>query len=108
MKLLCECGQTISDTTDRLPYKAYFIADQDLFDMWDTMDKIIADVADARKTTEEAERAHRMASSFYRTMYQCLKCGRLLVADLQGNRSIYAPTSTEDSRNILEGKNKTV
>ncbi len=102
MKMRCECGEIISDQTDCLPYKAHFIADQDWFGVFDTLDQIVANVAAGRMTADDAQtavrRAHVTAS---RQMYQCGKCGRLLVADLKHNMSIYAPTSATDSRQIL-------
>ena len=105
MKLRCECGEIIADQTDFLPYKAHLIADQDWFGVFDALDKIVSDVADARLTVDEAQTALRNTlSSESREMYQCGKCGRLLVHTLQGNTNIYAPTSDEDSRHILRSR----
>src|SRR6266511_3646463 len=102
MKMRCECGEIISDQTDCLPNKAHFIADQDWFGVFNAIDQIVSDVAAGSMTADDAQtavrRTHLTAS---RQMYQCSKCGRLLVADLQHNMNIYAPTSDTDSRQIL-------
>lgn len=105
MKMRCECGEIITDQTDNLPYKAHFIPDQEWFGMFDAMDRVITDVAAGRTSTEDAHlailRAHLAAS---RHMYQCRKCGRLIVADRQRNMNIYSPTSDADSREILRSR----
>jgi hypothetical protein len=104
MKMRCECGEIISHQTDNLPYKAHFIADQDWFSVSDAIDQIISDVASGRTTVDAAQTAFRVVhNKEKRTMFQCSKCGRLLVADWQRNRNIYAPTSDTDSRQILRG-----
>ena len=107
MKIRCECGEIISDQTDYLPYKAHFISDQDWFGVFDAIDRIISDVAAGRMTTDEAQmavrRTHLTAS---RQMYQCSKCGRLLLDDLQRKINIYAPTSDADSRQILRSHHR--
>jgi hypothetical protein len=41
MKIGCYCGGVIYDQTDCLPTKAYFVADEDYFDMMDKMDEAI-------------------------------------------------------------------
>jgi hypothetical protein len=109
MKTRCECGETITDQTDYLPYKAHFISDQDWFGVFDAIDQIVSEVATGRMTIDDAQtavrRTHLTAS---RHMYQCGKCGRLLVVDLQRKVNIYAPTSDTDSRQILRSHNNTV
>ncbi|PWU09791.1 MAG: hypothetical protein C5B50_26710 [Verrucomicrobia bacterium] len=107
MKMRCECGEIISDNTDYLPYKAFLIADEDWFGVADAIDEITSEVASGRTTILAAETAVRVVlNKKSRTMYQCSKCGRLLVADWQHNRHIYAPISDADSRQILRGHDK--
>jgi hypothetical protein len=105
MKMRCECGAIITDQTDDLPYKAYFIPDQDWNGFTETIDQIVGAVAAGNMTTHDAETAVRqvyLAKS--RSMYQCSKCGRLLVIDVQGNANNYAPTLEADSRQILKSR----
>lgn len=105
MKMRCECGEIISDQTDQLPYKAHFIPDQDWDDVCDTINQIIGAVAAGSMTVDDAQMAVlnvHLAKS--RTMYQCSKCGRLLVQDAKRNMNIYAPTSDADSRKILRSR----
>lgn len=95
----------ISDHTDCLPYKAHFVADQDWFGVFDALDQIVADVAAGRMTADDAQTAVRRACvKASRQMYQCGKCGRLLVADLKHNLHSYAPSSDTDGRQILRGQ----
>jgi hypothetical protein len=104
MKMHCECGAIITDQTDDLPYKAYFVPDQDWIGFTDAIDQIVSAVATGNMTTHDAEAAvSRVHLTKSRTMYQC-KCGRLLVADVQGKMNIYAPTSDADSRQILRSR----
>ena len=41
MKIGCECGSLIIDTTDNLPWKAHFISDKNWFDFQDSIDEAI-------------------------------------------------------------------
>jgi hypothetical protein len=103
--MLCECGKTIYGQTENVPYKAHFISDQDWFGVFDAIDQIVSDVASGRMTVDDAQMAFRLVHvRASRSMYQCGQCGRLLVYDLQHNANIYAPTSTEDSRQILTSR----
>ena len=100
MKLRCECGEIISHQTDYLPYKAYFIADQDWFGVLDAIDQIVSDVAAGRMTVDDAQRLIRCAHvAASRHMYQCGKCGRLLVDDLQRKTNRFSGVVTHRPNN---------
>jgi hypothetical protein len=106
MKMCCECGEIIGDQMDNLPFKAHFIPDQEWFKMFEPIDRVLAVVAAGRSSTDDAHMAIlRTLLSASRHMYQCGKCGRLLVADRHRNMNIYAPTSAEASRTILASHN---
>ena len=78
MKLRCECGGLIHDTTDGLPNKAELLADQDLFDLVEELEKAPSSSA-------------RALSAFTRSIYQCEGCGRLLVPDTEGRVHAFRP-----------------
>lgn len=67
MKIGCLCGETISDTTDALPNKAYLLADQD----WTALTNCSED------EVPDAEAVWRKT----REVYQCTSCGRLTFDD---------------------------
>lgn len=102
MKMHCECGEMTIDQTDSLPYKAHSISGQDWFRLFDTIDKIISEVASGHMSVDHAQsevrRTHIIAS---RHMYQCGQCGRLLVDDKFHRMNIYTPASDTVSRHIL-------
>jgi hypothetical protein len=96
--LVCNCVYSISDITDFLPYKAYFLPDEDTNE---SMDKVLAEVAEFIEARErgEQERYERKRlsiplsehalrttlfhlfshpiSEFGRWMYECEGCGRI-------------------------------
>jgi hypothetical protein len=91
-KHLCECGHVISDSTDDIPYKARFIADQDVDYLFDTMEKnpdaILLNFGD---------------------IFQCPDCNNLMIfsADYK-RRCDFQPINKDASANItisqVEGK----
>ena len=40
-KIICKCGNILSDSTDNLPYKGYIISDKERFKMYDLVDELI-------------------------------------------------------------------
>jgi len=98
----CVCGHRISDITDFLPYKAYFLPDQDIEE---AMEKSIEEAAQFADEWERGEHAgwlreqlepylkeHGLGATikfiaqhtfnhptfkFGRPMYECEECGRL-------------------------------
>lgn len=114
MKILCECGHTLFDQTDYLPYKAEFISDQDNEDYWEAIDQVIEQLAatlrgsrlteeEAKRITEQAMHDARSQTLKYRmrTMYQCSHCGRLMLDDLQSNLQTFLPATETTPKNIL-------
>jgi hypothetical protein len=97
MKFSCACGMTLRDQADFLPHKAHFVADQDLFDLYDELETHVAHLASRvagargegaeRTKAEEACLASLFASfeAYHRAMYQCPSCGRVYVDD-QGHK----------------------
>ena len=65
-KIGCRCGHIISDSSDNLPYKAALLPDEDGDRFFEMSDDIVA------------------AMRLCRTIYQCERCGRLLVEEPDG------------------------
>ncbi len=101
-KLGCECGATISDTTDKIPYKGFIIRDQDreaLYDrMADDLDAFMDAVLQGKREewirgyflpgypVEGVKNEEVFADILYRyviapslDIYQCMGCGGMLV-----------------------------
>jgi len=114
MKISCECGHTIYDSTDNISYKAYFVADQDYYDLCDAIDeqieKLAAGIEDSTarelNTASEAQKAMRnarIAISKYarRVIYQCSACGRLFVDDAQFQCQVFTPKDDSIPKNLM-------
>lgn len=68
MKLMCRCGKMYSDNTDRIPYKARLIADED----WDEF-------------AESCERPIGYDPRLVTDIYQCPQCGLIRIERPTGN-----------------------
>jgi len=96
MKIGCHCGNVIRDNTDCIPYKAYFIADQDIFDLldriagemeraWNERD-LVSPTSTPRALASEV--AHSVVFSYTRRQYQCSNCGRICTQDPDDPRQL--------------------
>jgi hypothetical protein len=103
MKITCECGHLLSDNTDKLPYKAHFISDQDWDAFWDAIDEAIENPGRAAND-REARCMQLRRLQLFRRAWQCPTCGRLFVDDQGYNLNVFLPNSTETSRTILASK----
>jgi hypothetical protein len=55
MKIGCQCGETISDTSDYLSHKGHLTPDQSLYDVYDAIDQEVIDrVATADLSIDDA------------------------------------------------------
>ncbi len=105
MKLHCECGNLITDSTDSLPWKANLLPDQEWFAVLDMMDDIIEKVASGGMAAEAGMMALRGAhGSATRTAWQCAHCGRLMVEDHDHQIHQYVPATGGDSREVLRSR----
>jgi hypothetical protein len=106
MKIGCHCGALIIDQTDYLPHKGHLIPDQECFAVYDAIDEEVIDpLAGGRLEKEEAYHLARdIIRRAARLMYQCRRCGRLYIDDLEGNMQCYAPTSEDTSHEILRSR----
>lgn len=123
MKMMCKCGNVITDNTDNLGYKAEFTKDQDIekrFEAFNVMADFIQAVNDAKR--EEWIRSFYKNEEIATTLtngnilsdiflkhdnaqnfYQCNSCGRLLVPNTDNNLLFFYPED-HDNKNILSTK----
>lgn len=96
MHFWCGCGRRISDTTDRLPYKACFLANEDEIDYCDALEQLIKD--ENLSAEEKAMRAAVTLQVRYlcRCIYQCPDCGRLFVDDHDYKLHSFVPEEPVD------------
>lgn len=117
----CTCGHIIADSTDYLPYKGYFRADQDQDEYYSVIDQL-AEFIHAREIGEQERffARHyggkpptktdvkdvitsilaRSRSRLERIMYECEQCGRLWIDYPQG-QTMLAYHPEHDQRGIL-------
>ncbi len=99
MKIGCQCGGAILDQTDDLPQKGHLIPDQEWFATYDALDdEVIDPMACGRLEKDQAYHlAREIIRRSSRPMYQCQRCGRLYINDLEGNLQCYVPASEDTS-----------
>src|SRR5258708_2749647 len=117
----CECGNVIPDTTDNLPYKAYFLPDEDTDHALDDIKESVARLVEAWVRGDQAQYQRwrlwtqgdptsrevlynhigHPTHAFGRRMYECDQCGRIWMAAVPGENKLvsYLPESTR--RGIL-------
>ena len=118
-KLRCECGHIISDSTDFIPYKAWFLKDKDS----KCRDKTIEDICSYMEAYKQevhkewiqdyfgfdCDEDHSLIITLIQTandktgiMYQCENCNRILIQ--VGDENKYASFYPEDEfgNNILD------
>src|SRR5262245_41935337 len=92
MKIRCHCGYEILDVTDAGAQKGHRIPDQEWFATYDALDGLIDEVADGRSSKELAyHRAREIVSRAARLLWQCRKCGRLYIEDLDRELRCFRP-----------------
>lgn len=130
-KLRCSCGYVISDSTDHLSYKAYFVADEDLQDVLERTGRAVDAVVKFIEARERGEQEqclaeHRLAYAGHslatiieeliglhdpfsisyeqRTMYECEECGRILLEAGPKNYVHLGYVPETNARGILRSK----
>jgi ssDNA-binding Zn-finger/Zn-ribbon topoisomerase 1 len=107
-KLQCICGHIIVDQTDNLPYKAYFLPDEDEETCFVTTVNQIKEFIRARERGQAREMFEVLLGPNddelnaidvfvfsqvipMRTSYECEKCGRLWIEFKEGKYTSYFP-----------------
>ena len=108
MKIACECGETIFDSTDHMSYKGHIIPDQDWFNVFDYMDdEIIDKLCDGTIDKESANMNMRSAiSAPARLAWQCRSCGRIYIDGKDNKLECYVPSDEDTEKNILCSKSE--
>lgn len=95
MKVICTCGNVLTDSTDGIPYKGYFMADQDWFAFLDRVDSAIESNHRNREKVIYELRAY-IVHVLGRNIYQCPECGRLYMDDVKHQLHEFVPVGPLD------------
>jgi hypothetical protein len=104
MKFLCECGHTIRDQTDYLPYKALFLRDEDREPFLNAVEAIVrerlADAPDGTAPWKFPLACMRAVVAYTLHIYECEACGRLWVEQKRGSDQLveFIPASGRPER----------
>ena len=101
MKINCECGHTIHDSSDALSHKAHLIPDKRWNDIWDKIDDAIEHSGQGAKAKEDACMKLRYEVC-PRIIYQCSVCSRLYINDAKNNLHVFFPENTIESKGLLD------
>ena len=92
MKIQCSCGHVISDGGDGLGHKAHIIPDQNLFPLFDAIDRVLQFECATPGAREAAcTRVRSLITQSARLAHSCAKCGRLYINGLNGALHVYVP-----------------
>lgn len=127
-KLRCLCGHQIIDQTDYLPYKAYFITDEDEEDVFQltvsAIEKFILACEQDRleevfgqgflevypKDSGLKDFLHDTLAAGYfgssRDLYECEQCGRIWIQSRDKSGQFFPYKPEEDERGILRSIHK--
>ena len=105
MKFGCPCGTTIADQTDHLPYKASFVPDESMDDVYEAVEKAL--VSDEPEDVLERDRFFDLLGdpSVFIDAYQCPECGRLFISNKLNGFYVFLPDGHE-RRDVLRGRKK--
>lgn len=98
MHFYCGCGNRISDVADRLPYKAYFLADEDDGRYADAMEAAIRDESLPIDKRVDEVVIHLQVRYLSRCIFQCPECGRLWVDDNDNRLHSFLPEGPVDKQ----------
>jgi len=105
VKIACECGAMIHDSTDYLPHKAYFIPDQDWFDLMKAIDDAIEKSGPSMMEKEAAcWNIRRLIGELSRSAWQCRACGRVYIDDQSHELWQLVPSTDEFPRELFRSR----
>lgn len=110
MKLGCRWGASLLDQTDRLPFKAHLLPDQDAFAFLERLEALLdgligldgsrgANVRVQIVPTRNRLRREvaRLWGEAFQTVYQCPECGRLNLEGPDGKRDFWFVPEDEET-----------
>lgn len=103
-KIICKCGNILSDSTDNLPYKGYIISDKERFKMYDLVDELIETDNTQKESLMMTFRENVSIGKRYirlKEVYQCPQCGRILIENIPGQYCFFGPEENP-KRNLLD------
>jgi hypothetical protein len=116
-RIPCVCGNEIRDTGNPSDDRAYFIASQDFENRFrkidDLIDKLVSflgeetDFDEIKKGIRETKfQVSRAVNYAHRTLYQCEKCGRLYLVDVEGRFPLlrFTPAYHAEEHRVLQPK----
>jgi hypothetical protein len=118
MKIKCECGNILSDTTDYLPFKAHFIKDVDIekkYQGWEMVKDYLKALASGNRRAfiksyygaeielDDTSMIHDIVEGhqFHSVMYQCPNCNGILIWNDKVKRFNFFQKVDSDSDKIL-------
>lgn len=129
-RLKCRCGHTIANTADNLAFAADIIPDQSFYEFSQRVSEMIDSLIEASKQGKRLEwikshftcppyptdisesgMIHDLLTSqtYYdlnKTIYQCEKCGRIWIEELDGDRFYSFKPEYEDNWTMVLKKRK--
>ena len=90
------CGEDLYDKTDNIRYKGYILSDKQYFPLLDLADEMIEDTSPDREAPAMRFRKNIGGYIRFRCVFQCCKCGRLLVEGENGEFFFFSPEGHEN------------
>ncbi len=107
-RIVCRCGEILRDNTDNISYKGHILSDKEFFPLLDIADELIESKSPDREALAMEFRRCIGGYIRLRDVYQCYKCGRLLVEGENGEFFSFAPEDHSETRLLdFETGNKT-
>lgn len=107
-KIKCICGNILQDSADGISYKGYILSDKEYFSLYDLADEMIESNNSNREEVAMTFRGNvggRKSYINFREIYQCPKCGRILVEDITGEFFSFFPEKECDKKLLDYGVN---
>ena len=107
-KINCRCGNILQDSADGTSYKGHILSDKEYFSMYDLADEMIESDNPNREEVVMTFRRNvggRNSYINFKEIYQCPKCGRILIEDIDGDFCSFFPEKECDKRLFDYGVN---
>lgn len=92
----CRCGEDLYDKTDNIRYKGHILSDKQYFPLLDLTNEMIENISPDREALAMTFRRNIGGYIRLRQVFQCYKCGRLLVEGENGEFFFFTPEGHEN------------